>query len=91
MMTMLRRPSTISKPFSSETAGPIKAKLHVEHPKEEGTKVYINGPFHMTKMAAVPIYGKNHKKSSSLEPMDIFKATCYVASRTLAHHNLYKS
>ena len=25
-------------------------------------KVYINGPGHMTKMAAMPIYGKNHKK-----------------------------
>ena len=26
---------------------------------EGGTKVYINGPGHMTKMAAMPIYGKN--------------------------------
>ena len=45
--------------FSSETAGPIKAKLYVEPPWEGGTKVYINGPGHMTKMAAMPIYGKN--------------------------------
>ena len=52
-----RCPSTISKILSSETAGPIKAKLHVEHPYEGGTKVYINGPGHMTKMAAMPIYG----------------------------------
>ena len=29
---------------------------------EGGTKVYINDPGHMTKMAAMPIYGKNHKK-----------------------------
>ena len=29
-----------------------------------------NGPGHMTKMAAMPIYGKNLKKSSSLEPID---------------------
>ena len=28
----------------------------------------INGPGHMTKMAAMPIYGKNLKKSSSPEP-----------------------
>ena len=48
-MAMLRRPSvrrgpsTISK-ISSETARPIKAKLHVEHPWGRGTKVYINGP-----------------------------------------------
>ena len=45
--------------FSSETALPIKTKLYVEPPWEGGTKVYINGPGHMTKMAAMPIYGKN--------------------------------
>ena len=45
--------------FSSETAWPIKAKLYVEPPWEGGTKVYINGPGHMTKMATMPIYGKN--------------------------------
>ena len=43
--------------FSSETALPIKAKFYVEPPREGGTKVYINGPGHMTKMAAMPIYG----------------------------------
>ena len=45
--------------FSSEIALPIKAKFYVEPPWEGGTKVYINGPGHMTKMAAMPIYGKN--------------------------------
>ena len=70
---VVRRPSTISKIFSSETAGPIKAKLHVKHPYEEGTTVYINDPGHMTKMAAMPICVKNHKKSSSLEPVDRFQ------------------
>ena len=45
--------------FSTETAWPIKAKFYVEPPLEERTKVYINGPGHMTKMAAMPIYGKN--------------------------------
>ena len=54
------RPSfTFSKIFSSETAWPIKAKLQVEHPMEGGTKVYINGPGHMTKMAAMAINSKN--------------------------------
>ena len=47
--------------FSSETAWPIKAKFYVEPPWEGGTKVYINGPGHMTKMAAMPIYDKNLK------------------------------
>ena len=45
--------------FSSETALPTKAKLYVEPPWEGGTKVCINGPGQMTKIAAMPIYGKN--------------------------------
>ena len=53
------RPSTISNIFSSETTGPIKFKLHMVTPKDAGTKVCSNGPVHMTKMAAMPIYGKN--------------------------------
>ena len=57
-----------SNVFSSETAWPIKAKFYVEPPWEGGTKVYIIGPSHMTKMDAMPIYGKNLKKSSSPEP-----------------------
>ena len=57
-----------SNVFSSETARPIKAKFYVEPPWEGGTKVYINGPGHMTKMAAMPIYGTNLKKSFSPQP-----------------------
>ena len=45
--------------FSSETALPIKAKFYVEPPWEGGTKLFTNDPGHMTKMAAMPIYGKN--------------------------------
>ena len=48
-----------SNVFSSETAWPIKAKFYVEPPWEGGMKVCINGLGHMTKMAAMPIYGKN--------------------------------
>ena len=54
--------STFSNIFSSETTGPIEAKVHVEPPWDGGTKVYLNGPGHMTKVAAMPIYGKNLKK-----------------------------
>ena len=43
-------------PVHSGTAWPIKAKFHVEPPWEGGTKVYINGHGHMTKMAAMPLY-----------------------------------
>ena len=56
------RPFTFSNVFSSETAWPIKAKFYVEPPWEGGTKVYINGPGHMTEMAATPINGKNPSK-----------------------------
>ena len=35
------------------------SKFNVEPPWEGGTKVYINGPGHMTKMAPMPIFGKN--------------------------------
>ena len=84
-----RRPSTISK--ISETAGPVKAKLHVWHPQEGGTKVNINGPGHMTKIAAMPIYGKNHKKNLIWNRWTDFNETWFVASGTMAHHSLYKS
>ena len=65
-LTSVCRPP-FSKIFFSETTWPIKAKFYVEPPWEGGMKVYINGPGHMTKMAAMPIYGKNLKKSSSPE------------------------
>ena len=68
----LRRPSvcllsTIFKDLLRNT-GQIEAKFHMESPWDGGKKVCSNGPGHMTKMAAMPIYGKNLKKSSSLEP-----------------------
>ena len=49
--------STFSNIFS-ETTVPIEAKFHVAPPWDGGTKVCSNGPGHMTKMAAMPIYGK---------------------------------
>ena len=49
-----RRCPPFSNVFSSETAWPTKAKFYVEPPWEGGTKVCINGPGHMTKMAAMP-------------------------------------
>ena len=60
-MVRRRRCRPFSNVFSTETAWPIKAKFYVESLWEGGTKVGINGPGHMTKMAAMPIYGKNLK------------------------------
>ena len=50
-----------SKIFS-ETALPIKAKFYVEPPWIGGTIFCAQHLGHMTKMAATPIYGKNHSK-----------------------------
>ena len=51
--------SIFSNIFSSETAGPIEAKFHVELSLDGRTKICSNGLGHMTKMAAMLIYGKN--------------------------------
>ena len=55
--------STFSNFFSLETARPIEAKFHVDSPWDGANKVCSNGPGHKTKMAAMPIYGKNMKKN----------------------------
>ena len=47
--------------FSSITAKPIEAKFHMKQ------RCVQNGLGHLTKMAAMPIYGKNLWKPSSLE------------------------
>ena len=44
---------------SSKTTWPIEAKFYVKHLLDGGTNVYINNLSHMTKMATMPIYGKN--------------------------------
>ena len=41
----------------------MKAKLHMEHPYEEGMKVYINDSGHMAKMATMAIDNKNLLKT----------------------------
>ena len=49
--------STLSNFFFLENPRPIEAKFYVEPPWDEGMKMSIYG--HMTKMAFMPIYGKN--------------------------------
>ena len=67
--SVVRRPSTSSKYFSSETPRPISFKFHMQSPGAGEKTVYIFHPGHMTKMAAMPIYGRNIKKSCSSEPL----------------------
>ena len=47
--------------FSLETARLIEDKFHMEPPRDSGMKVCVNGLGRITKMAAMPIYGKNLK------------------------------
>ena len=68
----------------------IEAKFHVELQWDGGTKVCSNGPGHMTKMAAIPIYGKNMKNSSSLEPKADDLESFYAASGTRVLPSLFK-
>ena len=78
--------------ISSETTRPIGAKFHTESPWDGGTKVCSNGPGHMTKMAAMPIYGKNllwnQKADDHLETwlcsMGSLSTTKFVQIMTLA-------
>ena len=62
----------------------------MEPPWEGGTKVYINGPGHMTKRAAMPIYGKNHKNLLLQNQKSYDLETWHVALGTEALHSLYK-
>ena len=51
--------TTIFKVFFSKTDWPIKGKLMWRLLGKGERKYDINGPGHMTKMAATPICGKN--------------------------------
>ena len=53
---------TYSKIFS-ETALPIKDKFNMKSLQEKGINMFINILGHMTKMAAMPICGKNPSKN----------------------------
>ena len=64
------RPSTNSNDFSSKTTGPIATIFHIQPLGPLGKKSCSNSLGHMSNMAAMPIYGKNFKKSSSPEPVD---------------------
>ena len=59
----------------------------MEPPWEGGTNVYINGPGHMTKMAAMPIYGKTFKNLQNHKSYDL---ETWHAALGLALQNLYK-
>ena len=86
----VRRPFRLSNDFSSETSGPIFIKLHVEPSVKRGLKIYTNGHGLFIKMVAMPIYGKNIQKSSSLEPRKLHGWMLYIASWTQGLPGLFK-
>ena len=76
--------------FASETTGRIEARFHMESPWDTGTKDCSNGPGHMTKMAAMPIYDKNLKKSSSRNQTADDLETWYAALGARVLSSLFK-
>ena len=76
--------------FSPKTARPIKAKFHVEPPWDGGTKVYINSPGNMTKMAPIPMYDKTFKNLLLQTRKSYDLETWHAASGTGAIESLYK-
>ena len=70
----VRRPLSVSRQHFQSTS-PLKFLSQFQlnlfgASRKGGKKVYIYGPGHMTKVAAMPIYGENFKKYSSPEPLD---------------------
>ena len=57
-------PSTHKNIVSSEATRPIELKFYMKTPYGRLAKIYTNCTGHMTKMATMPIYGKN--------PLNIF-------------------
>ena len=60
----------------------------MESPWDGGTKVYSNGHGHMTKMATMPIYDKNLKKSSSPEPKRLMTLKLGMQHRVLEYYQV---
>ena len=75
--------------FSSETAWRIKAKFYVKHLWNGGINVYINYLVHMTKMAAMPIYGKNPSKIFISESGGPISNKLGMKHQWLKYYNVY--
>ena len=75
--------------ISSENTGPIKVRFYIEQLCLAGTKVYIIGPGHLTKMVAMPIYGK--KTFKNLSSSELCLETWHTGKGTWALQSIYKS
>ena len=64
-LASVHRSSTLFKDFLPQNILANQSQIHVVPPSwEGGMNVCGDGPGRMTKMAAMPMYGKNFKKSS---------------------------
>ena len=60
-------PSIYKNLVFSETIGPIELKFHMKTAYNKLAKIYANCFGHVTKMADMPIYGKNLLKNLLLQ------------------------
>ena len=58
-VTHIGVPSTHQNKVSLETTRPFELKFHMKTPYDRFAKIYTKCTGHMTKMATMPIYGKN--------------------------------
>ena len=70
--------------------GRLKPNFIVEPSWDWGTKVCLNGPGHMTKLAAMSIYGKNLKKNLLQNPKADDLETLYAALGARVLSRLFK-
>ena len=82
--------STFSNFFFWETVWPTEAKFYVQPPLDGETKVWTNSLGHMTKMAAMPIYGKNSKSHLLLDQKVDDLESWYAALGIQVLPNLFK-
>ena len=66
-VTRIGVPSIYQNIFFSETIRPIKLKFHMKTPYDKFAKIYTNCCGHMTKMADIPIHGRNPFKNLLLQ------------------------
>ena len=70
--------------------GRLKSNFIMEPPWDGETKVCSNGPGQMTKMAAIPIYGKNRKNLLLQNPKADDLETWYAAMGARVLSRLFK-
>ena len=84
-------PSTHKNIVSAETTRPIELKFHMKTPYDRLSKMYTNCTGHMTKMATMPIYGKNPLNILfSITKLANALGTWYVALGMCALPDLHK-